>query len=246
MIIPDATVAIAQLSPVERSRYSFSAMAHLVERRENGESFAGTNELRAAGLYVEPFWYTKGDIEGDCYRPYIDSHPDFSLTVRQGVYERLITAQLLIPENWRIVLKAGFRPLEVQQHVLRAFIELSRQRNPTWSNNDHLSYARLFVADPAITCPPHTTGGAIDIVIRDRYTGYGIDMGCDINTDSDLAFLHSDLLTKEQYANRQTLLAAMLESGFAPNSNEWWHFQYGETYWAAFYGHSSTIYNSVG
>ena len=45
--------------------------------------------------------------------------------------------------------------------------------------------------------------------------------------------------------NRMTLLNAMLSAGFAPNPHEWWHYQYGETYWAAFYGHESTLYDLI-
>jgi D-alanyl-D-alanine dipeptidase len=42
------------------------------------------------------------------------------------------------------------------------------------------------------------------------------------------------------------LLDAMLDAGFAPNVQEWWHYQYGETYWAAFYGETTTLYDVAG
>jgi D-alanyl-D-alanine dipeptidase len=70
-------------------------------------------------------------------------------------------------------------------------------------------------------------------------------MGCPPNTDNELSFLHNDMITEAQHQNRMTLLEAMLEAGFAPNPFEWWHFQYGETYWAAFYGEKQTKYDSI-
>ena len=245
MTIPEATVETVGLSSRDRSRHSFYALTASVARKETGEPFTPTSMLREAGFLIEPFWETPHDVEGDCYGAYIEQHPDFTLITRRGVYERLRHASSLLPGHWNIVLKAGFRPLEVQTSVLQAFIEESRVQHPSWSDEEHLAHARLFVADPNVVCPPHTTGGAVDVDIKDKNTGQYIDMGCPINTDDEIAFLHSDQLTSAQYENRMTLLDAMLAAGFAPNVNEWWHYQYGETYWAAFYGHDETIYDSV-
>lgn len=235
-----------KLDLVERSKYSFRAQARTKTRIDNGEPLVDARKLVELGFVLEPFWETPGDLEGECYKPYIASHPGFGLSMRQGAYERLVRAAELLPSAWQIVLKAGFRPYDVQLMVLDTFIQESETRNPDWNDEQHLAYAQTFVADPRIVCPPHVTGGAVDIDIKLRSTGQHVDMGCPPNTDSEIAYLHSDLLTQEQYQNRLTLLGAMLEAGFAPNVNEWWHYQYGETYWAAFYGHESTQYDVIG
>ncbi len=245
MIIPEAIDETLQLIPCERSRYFFRTLANRIGRRETGEGFVMSDELRQAGFAVEPFWETNGDIEGETYRDYRKKLPDFELAVRQGVFDRLVRAAKALPENWQIVLKAGFRPLEVQQATLAAFVQKSRHDHPDWDNDRHLAHARTFVSDPELVCPPHVTGGAIDIDVKDKETGECIDMGCPPNTDDTIAFLHSNLVTPEQHANRITLLDAMLSAGFAPNPHEWWHYQYGETYWAAFYGEPVTMYDVV-
>ena len=245
MIIPEATTETPQLTPRDRSRYFFRTLANRIGRRETGEGFVLSDELREAGFAVEPFWETTGETEGETYRDYMKKFPDFELTVRQGVFDRLVAAAKVLPKNWQIVLKAGFRPLEVQQTTLAAFIQKSRYDHPDWDEVRHLAHARTFVSDPELVCPPHVTGGAIDIDVKDIKTGNYIDMGCPPNTDDAIAFLHSNLVTPEQRANRMTLLDAMLLAGFAPNPHEWWHYQYGETYWAAFYGHESTLYDLI-
>ena len=245
MIIAEATSETIALPTRERSRFSFRLQARRIDKVETHEPFIVSSELSESDFLIEPFWLTENDIEGDCYAEYIMRHPDFSLIMRRGVYKRLCLAKTKLPRHWQIVLKAGFRPLVVQEAVLQAFIDKSRSEHPDWSTEDNLAQARLFVADPKVVCPPHTTGGAIDIDIKDTRTGLVIDMGCPVNTDSSLAFLHSDQLTTAQYANRMTLLDAMLEAGFAPNVYEWWHYQYGETYWAAFFGQAETLYDIV-
>ncbi len=243
MIISDATPDVLVIDMYERSKYGFRSLATVVQRKDNGEALVGAEVLTGAGFMIEPFWETTEDIEGRCYTPYITRHPDFELSVREGAFDRLQQAVDRLPDHWGIVVKAGFRPYEVQVAVLNAFIRESRTRHVGWSDEQHLEHARVFVSDPRVVCPPHVTGGAIDIDVRDKRTGAYIDMGCPPNTDSEISFLHSDLVTSEQHENRMVLLRAMLTAGFAPNPHEWWHYQYGETYWAAFYGYEATLYD---
>lgn len=245
MVVPEATRNTIRLKPLTRSRYDFTSLARSVLRNETAESFVGLNILDSAGFCLEPFWNTPGDTEGLCYASYIAKHPLFDLSVREGVFERLCAAGACLPKEWKLVLKAGFRPYEVQVEVLHSFINESRARHFDWSDEQHIAQARMFVADPTVVCPPHVTGGAVDVDVRDRKTDEYIDMGCPPNTDSEISFLHNDALTAAQYKNRMTLLNAMLSAGFAPNPHEWWHYQYGETYWAAFYGHESTLYDLI-
>lgn len=243
MTIQDAEAATLTLEPVARSRYKFKKRTAQIERRENGEALADQKSIEAAGFICRPFWEIPGDLEGDCYEPYLREHPEFSLMIRQAVLDRLIEAQTILPSHWRIVLKAGYRPYSVQLNILKTIMEEVGQRHPDWSNEQRLEHARLFVSDPRLVCPPHVTGGAVDLDIIDSTTGESIDMGCPPNTDNEIAYLHSDKLSAEQRKNRDILLEAMLAAGFAPLVTEWWHYQYGETYWAAFYGHESTKYD---
>lgn len=243
MTITEATANTLNLSVLERSYQSFELLAGMIERRESNETLVRRDQLETEGLSTQPFWETPGDMEGDTYREYISIHPEFDLTVRMGVFERLKKATRLLPGDWQMVIKAGFRPYAVQLAVLEAFLEQSRQTHPERNETQHLQHARTFVADPSIVCPAHTTGGAVDVDIKNTETGEYIDMGCPPNTDDERAFLHSDLISSVQHKNRMILLDAMLAVGFAPNPHEWWHYQYGETYWAAFYGHKTTLYD---
>jgi len=246
MIIEPATKDIHTFDDVERSRYSFLDEASRVERYENNEPLIPQRDIEEVGIVCEPYWHTSDDLEGDTYGLHIDENPDFTLSIRRDVLKRLVGAQKTLPNLWQIVLKAGYRPYGVQVTLLNAFIDKARLDHPDWTEDEVIIHAQKFVSDPQIVCPPHVTGGAVDIDVRDKTTGKMIDFGCPPNTDSELAFLHSDLISKEQYANRMTLLRAMLDAGFAPLASEWWHYQYGETYWAAFYGYKTTKYDLLG
>lgn len=230
---------------MDRSRYSFRELRKLVVVKDNNDYFVESEELAEAGFILEPFWDKPGDLEGESYSLYKRINPDFGISMRKRVFDKLCLSVQFLPANWKIVIKAAFRPLVVQDKILDSFISKSRMSNLGWTEDQHLEYARTFVADPRIVYPPHVTGGAVDIDIKDIAKNDYIDMGCPPNTDGEIAFLHSDLLRPDQYSNRMILLEAMLKAGFAPNVYEWWHYQYGETYWAAFYGHSETLYSIV-
>jgi len=242
---PIAAPETRNLPVVERSAYDFRELARLVPRQESHEPLVNQTFLESKGIICDPFWDATHDLEGDSYRSYIKIHPDFSLSVRAEVAERLLRAQQTLPTGWQLVLKAGFRPYDVQLAVFEAFIDKARTNHPQWSEHDTREYVRLYVSDPSVVCPPHVTGGAIDVDVRDKATNLLIDMGCSPNTDGDVAHLYYDDLTEEQKRNRMTLLNAMLAAGFAPFASEWWHFQYGETYWAAFYGRPFAQYDLI-
>lgn len=245
MIIPEATTSDIQLkSPFDRAGYSVRELSQTVRRAESKELLLDQKVIEARGLRCEPFWDTPGDPEGECYRDYIAKHPEFSLQLRQTVVDMLVEAQKQLPAEWNIVLKAGFRPYDVQVGLLHSLKSEAREEHPEWSEERVLEHARTFVSDPTIVCPPHVTGGAVDIDIVDA-DGQRVDMGCPPNTDDEISFIFSDKLDVRAKENRKVLLDAMLSVGFAPLASEWWHFQYGETLWAAFYGRSSTKYDLI-
>ena len=70
-------------------------------------------------------------------------------------------------------------------------------------------------------------------------------MGTPVDAIDDRANTwHADL-TEAQKHNRQLLWQAMIDQGFVNLASEWWHYSYGDSYWAAFQSESHAIYNSV-
>lgn len=126
--IPEADTSVYEPTVIERSKFSFDQLAYKVAIIDNGERVVRQHELQSMGFVCDPFWNTSNNREGDCYNDYLVSHPDFSLELRKGVVDRLVIAQKLLPPHWKIVLKSGFRPIEVQTHLLRSFIDESKEK----------------------------------------------------------------------------------------------------------------------
>lgn len=136
--------------------------------------------------------------------------------------------------SYQLVVTYGFRSLEVQ----RAYYESMWQRYPTATVED--IHRKIAVPEVA----GHPTGGAIDIFIRNIYTGESIDFGTpmyDFSTKD--AYVLSPFISRVATANRMLLRDILMDKGFAPFDGEWWHFSYGDKEWAYYYGQKHAQYS---
>ncbi len=198
-------------------------------------------------LLVEPIWENPiDDIEGPLYREYILENPEYNqIFVRETVSKMLERAVENLPKEYRLVVRAGHRPLKVQYQLLDGVKNQYLSKNPAVSEEQALEFARTYVSDPSIKLPPHCCGAAIDVDVLSVKSGKLVDFGCPVNTDSEVAYLKTDKISKEQMNNRKILQKAMLESGFAPFDHEWWHFSYGDKAWADYHTKSDILYGLV-
>lgn len=70
----------------------------------------------------------------------------------------------------------------------------------------------------------HNLGVAVDLTLVNLSTGHELEMGTSFDTFSAAA--HTVNATGDAAANRQLLKSAMQAGGFAPYSEEWWHFSF--------------------
>jgi D-alanyl-D-alanine dipeptidase len=197
-------------------------------------------------IMIEPIWEVAGDYEGSLYAAYRKEHPEYdSIYMRSSVLQRLEDAAKSFQGAYKIVLHAGHRPLGVQKQLLHDMMQDYKTNHPAASDAEVLTHARMYVSDPAIKLPPHCCGDAVDIELYDTTANQYIDFGSPVNEDSDISHLHSPEVTAAQAANRQLLLKAMLDAGFASYYAEWWHFSYGDEIWAWFYGKDACLFGLI-
>ncbi len=204
-------------------------------------------KLSSSGkILVEPNWTLKNDWEGRRYADYIAAHPDYDgVYVRSELAAKIEIAAQALEDTYRLVVRAGHRPIEVQRRILTDCAKDYKNDHPDASEEEALAHARTFVSDPDHTLPPHVCGAAVDVDVLDTATGQLIDFGSKLNEDNEKSFLYYPGLTQEQKENRLMLVKAMLGAGFASCKPEWWHFSYGDQVWAWFYGETSSLYSPV-
>lgn len=94
----------------------------------------------------------------------------------------------------------------------------------------------------------HPSGGAVDLTLIDA-ADRELPMGCNYDEDEEA----SDGACYSAYAgllpthaeNRRLLFAVMASAGFINYPFEWWHWSYGDRYWAFITGQPAAIYAAV-
>lgn len=197
-------------------------------------------------MIVEPNWTVPESYEGSVYADYISEHPNYDgIYVRSELLKRLIAAADSLPIDYKLIVRAGHRPVEVQKRILLECAADYKKYKAGVSDEEALEHARTFVSDPEITLPPHVCGAAVDVEILDVSTGELLDFGSKMDDDDERSFLHNPNLTNKQKENRLTLLIAMLDAGFASCKAEWCHYSYGDQIWAWFYGKDNSLYSPI-
>jgi len=180
------------------------------------------------------------DIKFDICEPYIDDR--FFLS-RKTAAEKIAQAQSSLISGFKLVIFSAYRPMDIQKKHYEDMLEKLRNENPEWTDQKIKLETNKRIAPPDII-PPHTTGGAIDLSIVDKNDEY-LDMGTIYKEFSSKTQTDSDQITNREKQNREMLSNIMKTTGFVNYPTEWWHWSYGDRYWAASLKKRLSIYNSV-
>jgi D-alanyl-D-alanine dipeptidase len=175
--------------------------------------------------------------------PKAQSQAKTRLHCREGVAQRLLLADARLPEGVRLLIVECHRPLELQDAYWETQLKTLRERHPDWSEDKLSTENAKFVAPPEIV-PPHSTGGAADLVLVDA-DGKELDMGSSLNEKGPLMRTDARGLPEEAKRIRSVLLEVMESAGFVNYGHEWWHFSYGDRYWAYTKGEPAAIYGAA-
>lgn len=184
--------------------------------------------------------------------PEIPDNADYT-KMRKTVYEKLLQAQALLSKGIRFCLYEGYRSLTLQNTLFHNRYTNISKHYPNWSQEQIFNETTKLVSpvvnlDGSQNVPPHSTGGAIDIYLIDE-KGQPLDMGIHPkdwmkNEDGSISQTNSPLISPEAKANREIMNKALEAVGFVNYPTEYWHWSYGDRYWAYQLGHSHAIYGN--
>ena len=172
----------------------------------------------------------------DCGEPLIALEASFGparARVRAGLGERLALAQELLPRGLRLRVLEGHRSVADQRAIIARYsAEVCRLR-PGVSPHDLHHLVSRFVAP--VDVAPHVAAGAVDLTLVD-VLGEELDMGSRVDAtpeESDGAcFFAADHISPDARAHRNLLAAVLKPLGLVNYPTEWWHWSYGDRYWA--------------
>lgn len=174
--------------------------------------------------------------------------------MRKSVYDKLTQAQSMLPEGLKFCLYEAYRSLDLQQTIFQERYDNLQKVNPEFSHEELFIESTKFVSpvinlDGSKNIPPHSTGAAIDVYLIDL-EGRVMDMGIHLDdTYNDLTgmYCHADSQAISSQAREyRNIMSNVLQTvGFVNYPTEYWHWSYGDRYWAHESNHPFAIYGSV-
>lgn len=166
--------------------------------------------------------------------------------LRKGVIDRLCAAANALPAGFGLLIKETWRPAPFQAFIYHRRKQRLAHAEPTLTDAELDAQTSRFIAPPQVA--GHPTGGAFDATLCDL-AGNELDLGCEYDEDEYhsegrcLSFATN--LSPAATLHRQYLFAVLLEQGFVNYPFEWWHWSYGDKYWAALHGAAHACYGAV-
>lgn len=169
-----------------------------------------------------------------------------SAFVRVGVLDRLLRAADALPSGVQLVLAEGYRTVATQRTAFIEHLDELRDALPELDEDAAWMQAAAYVSPPEVA--PHCAGAAVDVLLTDD-AGVPLDMGTRLNAsplESD-ARCHTDSPDVGPTARRHRALlrTVMEQAGLVNYPTEWWHYSYGDRYWAFATGRAAALYGTV-
>lgn len=117
----------------------------------------------------------------------------------------------------------AYRPQRAVDHFVRWARDLNDVRRKTEQYPD-VDKSKLFELGYIAEKSGHTRGSTLDLALVSRATGEPIDMGSPYDFFGPISWPASQAVSPAARANRLLLRAVMLQNGFKPYAQEWWHF----------------------
>lgn len=167
--------------------------------------------------------------------------------LRAGVLDRLVRAEEALPDDWRWLLTEGHRTAAQQHRIRDGYLATLRALRPGEPEEERRLAAARWVAP--IETAGHVAGAAVDLTVCTR-DGREVDMGSPeaaTPEESDGACCTDARgLSAHARENRAAMGAALRSVGMVNYPTEWWHWSYGDRYWAFLTRTPTALYGPAG
>jgi D-alanyl-D-alanine dipeptidase len=174
----------------------------------------------------------------------VDSDESERLQLRASVVQRLKSAAESLPTGYSLIIRDAFRTARMIWDLYRLYMARLEKKEPQLSEYERDLRIRNLLAMPDDPVPPgHMTGGAVDINLGD-VNGNRVDLELkeDVMPRKLQAPTFCAGLPDEIVERRSVLFQALSGQGFHNYSREYWHYSYGDAYWAVRRQDKTAIY----
>ncbi|WP_113700756.1 M15 family metallopeptidase [Nonomuraea lactucae] len=163
--------------------------------------------------------------------------------LRAELLARLERAERSLPDGYHLLIVEGFRSIDAQREIFDGYRAELAACFPCLAPAELDAATSRYVAPVEIA--PHTAGAAVDLTLC-APDGTEYDMGTavdDTPEESDGAcYTAAPGISGAARHHRKILAAALEPAGLVNYPTEWWHWSYGDRYWALTTGAGHALY----
>ncbi len=185
----------------------------------------------------------------DVDEPLVALDPGFGpgrALVRRELATQLQSARAALPSGIYLRVVEGYRPAHRQQAIIERYSAEIRAMHPGIGEPELHILTSRYVAPLAVA--PHVAGAAVDVTLVDS-SGRELDLGTPIDATPEQSggrcYFAADGISREARANRDLLARVLCREGLVNYPTEWWHYSYGDRYWALATGAGAALYGPV-
>ena len=166
--------------------------------------------------------------------------------LRRSVAEKLSEANRRLPQGYKLAIVEGWRAPHIQARMYRFVWDRIKEQHPEWSDVTLTRFVNMFSAPMNVRVPPpHTTGGAVDLMLTDA-DGIELDHSSPYEPfDPKGNAFDAPGLSDTARKTRTILAEALIPAGITNYPSEYWHWSYGDQGWAYRSGHPNAIYAAI-
>jgi D-alanyl-D-alanine dipeptidase len=166
--------------------------------------------------------------------------------VRASVAVRLTLARADLPGGYDLRVVEGHRDLRDQLAIVARYAAEVRAAYPEASATEVYRLTSRFVAPVEVA--PHVAGAAVDLTLVDG-RGRPLDLGTPIDAtpeeSGERCFFAAPDISAEARRHRSVLARALGTAGLVNYPTEWWHWSFGDRYWALVTSAPAALYGPV-
>ncbi|MEU1389511.1 MULTISPECIES: M15 family metallopeptidase [unclassified Nonomuraea] len=163
--------------------------------------------------------------------------------LRAGLLDRLERAESSLPDGFHLLIVEGYRPIATQRRIFEGYRAELLTTYPEMTPDESYIAASRYVSPVEVA--PHTAGAAVDLTLC-APDGTEYDMGTQVNDNPEesggACYTAAAGIPAEARAHRKILAAALEPVGLVNYPTEWWHWSYGDRYWAMSTGAPAALY----
>jgi len=177
-----------------------------------------TDEIPTAILEIR--YFSEDNFVGAVIDGY---HAPKAILTKEAAQALKKAADSLYEQGYYIKVFDAYRPQRAVDHFVRWAQDLSATQMKEKYYPD-VDKALLFELGYIAEKSGHSRGSTVDLTLVDVSTGTELDMGSGFDFFGEISHHGTDLITKKQEQNRNILRDAMVNAGFEPYPEEWWHY----------------------